>query len=325
MSATIRSLFAPFILCAIVSAAPSVFSQANSSSSAASTANTATTPVTTTVTVLGPKFTAAPPIPKQDVSAYSGKERLNVTKWVPAQGPNGALQLAVVIDNDASQIGVGSQLTDIKNFISLQSKNTAIGVFYAMYGSVEVASPFSTDHAAIAKSLRPPLGLRSGESPSIYLSLSELVKKHWPSGAPRREVLLISNGVDELDRGPQSPYVQAAVEDLEKAGVVVHTIYTGGSFRFGASLHGQYAQANLEELTQGTGGYGFFEGITAPVSFAPFLNQLNTVLHNQYLMTIAMPPSRKDKAERVGIEVRLEERNLEVKYPKQVLVPGTPK
>jgi hypothetical protein len=313
-------VFAAVLSCAILGAAPSAFSQASSS---------ATIPVTTTVTVLGPKFTPAPPIPKQDVSAYSAKERLNVTKWVPAQGQSGALQLAVVIDNDASQLGVATQLNDIKDFISLQSPNTAIGLFYAMYGTVEVAAPFSTNRAALTKALRPPLGLANGASPSIYLSHSDLVNHHWPSAAARREVLLISNGVDQLDRGPQSPYVQAAVEDVQKAGVVVHTIYTGGSIRFGASLHGQYAQANLEELTEGSGGYGFFQGITAPVSFAPYLNQLNTVLHNQYLLTVAMPQTEKEiekgKAERRALEVRLEERNLEIKYPKQVLVPGTPK
>ena len=319
MSSHIR-VFAAVLSCAILCAAPFAFSQASSSS---------TVPVTTTVTVLGPKFTPAPPIAKQDVTAYSGKERLNVTKWVPAQGPNGALQLAIVIDNDASQLGVGSQLSDIKTFINLQSPNTAVGLFYAMYGTVEVAAPFSTNRAAVTKALRPPLGLASGASPSIYLSLSDLVEHHWPSAAARREVLLISNGVDQLDRGPQSPYVEAAVEDVQKAGVVVHTIYTGGSIRFGASLHGQYAQENLEELTEGSGGYGFFEGITAPVSFAPYLNQLNTVLHNQYLLTVAMPLTEKEaekgKAERRSLEVRLEERNLELKYPKQVLVPGAPK
>src|SRR5580704_10368733 len=196
-------LFEAILSCAIVCAAPSAFSQASSFS---------TVPVTTTVTVLGPKFTPAPPIPKEDVTAYSGKERLNVTRWVPAQGQNGALQLAIVIDNDASQLGVGSQLSDIKSFINLQSPNTAVGLFYAMYGSVEVAAPFSANHAALTKALRPPLGLASGASPSIYLSLSDLVEHHWPSGAARREVLLISNGVDQLDRGPQSPYVEAAVE-----------------------------------------------------------------------------------------------------------------
>ena len=40
-------------------------------------------PVTTTVTVLGPKFTAPPPLTRQDINAYSGKTRLDVLNWVP--------------------------------------------------------------------------------------------------------------------------------------------------------------------------------------------------------------------------------------------------
>ena len=163
MSRHIRVLFAAFLSTAIFCAAPPVFSQANSS---------ATVPVTTTVTVLGPKFTPAPPISKQDVSAYSGKERLNVTKWVPAQGPAGALQLAVVIDNDASELGVASQLSDIKNFISLQSKDTAIGLFYAMYGSVQVAAPFGANRAARGQSLAASLGIAERRF-SQHLSLAQ--------------------------------------------------------------------------------------------------------------------------------------------------------
>ena len=77
MSSHIR-VFAAVLSCAILCAAPSAFSQASSFS---------TVPVTTTVTVLGPKFTPAPPITKQDVTASSGEDRLNVTKWVRAQGP----------------------------------------------------------------------------------------------------------------------------------------------------------------------------------------------------------------------------------------------
>jgi hypothetical protein len=293
----------------------------------------ASVPVTTTVTVLGPKFTAPPAISKQDVTVYDGKTRLDVTKWISAQDTSAALQLAVLIDNDASELGVGSQLRDIAAFINSQSRNTAVGVFYAMNGTVQVASPFSTDHGAVAKTLRPPLGLRAGSSPSIYLSLSDLVKNHWTSGGPssagpsagRREVLLVSNGVDQLDRGPESPYVREAIDDMQKAGVIVHTIYTGGSLRFDASLHGEYAQSNLEELTNGSGGYGFFEGISTPVSFSPFLEQLNQVLRNQYVLTFMVPGSEKEKGDLREIEVRIEQRNIEVKYPKQMLVPAAPK
>lgn len=282
---------------------------------------TSKVPITTTVTVLGPKFTTPPPITKDDISVYSGKTRWDVLDWSPAQGEKAGLQLAIVIDNSASQTAVGTQLNDLESFVRLQSKTTAVGIFYAVNGTVQTASNFSTNHEAVAKTLRLPFGLRAGASPSVYLSLSELVK-HWPATGARREILLISSGVDRLDRGPQSPYVQSAVDNIQKAGIVVHTIYTGTSLRFGTSLRGQYAQQNLDAITSGSGGEAFFQGVTAPVSFSPYLKQLDMVLHNQYLLTFAAPRSNKRAGELREIRVRVEQRNVDIKYPKQVLVPG---
>jgi hypothetical protein len=281
-------------------------------------------PITTTVTVLGPKFTAPPPLTKEDILVYSGKTRLQTINWVPAQAQQAPLQFAIVIDNSASQFGVGSQINDLAGFISLLSKSTAVGVFYAMDGTVQTASPFTTNHEAAAKSLRLPFGRGAGDSPSVYLSLSDLVKNRWPVTGARREVLLISSGVDRLDRGPQSPYVAASIEDVQKAGVEVHAIYTDG-VHFGETLRGQFAQSNLIMLTEGSGGYNFFEGVSTPVSFSPFLKQLDMVLHNQYLMTFAIDRSKKQKGELRPIEIRTEQHNVDFKYPKQVFVPGEPK
>ncbi len=263
------------VLCAILPAG--LFAHAQGPSAAVPS----NAPVSTTVTVLGPKFAPAPSVSKGDVSVYDGKTRLQVTNWIPARENAAALQLALVIDNSASELGVGSQLGDIARFIRSQSGNTAVGVFYAVNGTVQVASTFSTDHDAVAKTLRPPLGVAAGDSPSIYVSLSDLVKNRWKPSGGRREVLLISDGVDGLDPGPDSLYVHNAIEDAQKAGVVVHTVYTGSSLRFAATFRGQYAQSNLEELTSGSGGFGFYEGITPPVSYNPFLQQLNQVLQNQ--------------------------------------------
>jgi hypothetical protein len=279
--------------------------------------------VTTTVTILGPKFTRPSPISKNDVVVYTGKTRLDVVHWVPIRKETVPLQLAVVIDNDASNIGVGSQLQEIGAFIRSQARNTSVGLFYAVNGTVENASPFSTNHEATAKALRPPVGLREGESPSVYVSISDLLKNHWPATGGRRELLLISTGVDHLDPGPDSLYVHAAIDNAEKAGVVVHTIFTGTSLAFGTSFRGDYAQQNLANITGGTGGFNFYEGLITPVSFAPYLRQLNTVLNNQYLLTFAIDPSKKREGELHEISVRTEERNLQIKYPKQVLVPGS--
>lgn len=289
-----------------------------------STSSGSQVPVTTTVTVLGPKFTAPPPLTKDDILVYSGKTRLQTINWVPAQAGKAPLQLAILIDNSASQFGVGTQIKDLAGFISLLSKSTAVGIFYAMNGTIQTASPFTANHDAAIKALRVPFGPGAGDSPSVYLSLSDLVKNRWPVTGARREVLLISNGVDRLDRGPQSPYVAASIEDAQKTGVQVHAIYTDG-VRFGETLRGQFAQANLVMLTDGSGGYNFFEGVSTPVSFTPFLKQLDMVLHNQYLLTFAIDRSNKPKGEMRSIAIRTEQHNADFKYPKQVLVPGTAK
>ena len=64
----------------------------------------------TVVTVLGPKFTAPPPLTKEDIIVFEGKDHLKVTGWTPAQGAKGALQLAILIDNSVGTTTLGTQL-----------------------------------------------------------------------------------------------------------------------------------------------------------------------------------------------------------------------
>jgi hypothetical protein len=280
-------------------------------------------PITTIVTVLGPKFTVPPEITKQDLIVFSGKNRLDVIDWVLAQGQKGGLQLAIVIDNSANQFGVGTQLNEFADFIAQQPKSTAIGLFYAVNGTTQVASPFSRNHVAVAKALRMPLG-RAGGSPSVYESLSDLINHHWEPTEARREVLLISSGVDRLNRGPDSPYVQSAIEDAQKAGVEVHAIYTDG-VSFDESMRGQFAQGNLMQLAEGSGGYNLFEGVSTPMSFARYLKELDMALQHQYRLTFTIEPSNKAKGELRNIKIRTEQHHVDLRYPKLVLVPGIAK
>ena len=94
-------------------------------------------PITITVSVLGPKFTPPPPFTKDDLVVFSGKTRLDVTGWVPAQAQNpmAGLQLAIVIDNsDRGLRRCGSQINDLASFIESQPKTTAVALFYAVNG-----------------------------------------------------------------------------------------------------------------------------------------------------------------------------------------------
>src|SRR5579875_465488 len=61
-----------------------------------------TVPDTTVVTALGPNFTPAPKLSKDDVSVYTNKTRVNVASFEPARGSKAGMQLAILIDDDAS-------------------------------------------------------------------------------------------------------------------------------------------------------------------------------------------------------------------------------
>jgi hypothetical protein len=276
--------------------------------------------VTAVVTALGPDYTAPPQITKQDVSVYSRKSKLDVTGWEPATDSHGALQLAILIDDAVSPTAIGLQFKELKNFIEQQPAGTEVGVFYAQSGTIATAAKFSSDHDAVAKKLRLTLGRRASASPSIYLSLSDLVKK-WPGNAPRREVLMLTSGMDLLEPGIQDPYFDAALTNTQKAGIIVHSIYVGG-IRLGLSFFGMIAQGNLGQITSQSGGDAFFQGVSTPVSFKPFLDQLDTILRNQYLITFEAPASSKKKGELRPINIRIEQTNVKLLYPREVLVPA---
>jgi hypothetical protein len=284
-------------------------------------ASTGSVPVTTVVTVLGPKYTAPPAIGKDDITVYVGKDKQTVTAWVPAQGDKAALELAIVID-DSDRVDLGIQIKDISNFIKSQPPSTGVGVFYASNGTVQAASQFSTDHEAVAKSVRMPFG-NFGAYSSIYLSVMDLIKR-WPVKGARREILLIADGIDRFRGDPFSPDVDSTIERAQKAGVIIHTLYASGVGRFSRNMFQvNYGQSNLAKMADATGGEAFFQGLQTPISFAPFLEQLNVVLNNQDWLTFTTARSKKKGGELRGFRVRTEQRDVEISSASKVFVPGS--
>ena len=277
--------------------------------------------VTTYVTVLGPKYTAPPALSKADVNVDEGKQKREVTNWIPAQGDKAGLLLAIVID-DADTTDVASQLGDLRNFVTAQPKTTNIGVFYASNGAIQTASQFNQDHEAVAKTLRMPLGY-TGAYSSIYLSVMNLIKG-WPATGARREILLIADGIDRF-RGdyPLSPDVDATVDNAQKAGIMIHTLFANGVGRAGRnSFRVSLGQSNLSRISDATGGESFFQGFQTPVSFSPFLQQLDMVLKNQYWLSYATERSKKAKGELRKFRVRTEQKEVELSSADRIFVPG---
>jgi hypothetical protein len=277
--------------------------------------------VTTVVTVLGPNYTPPPAISKDDINVYESKTKKEVSSWIPAQGDKAALQLAIVID-DGTNSNIGLQFNDIKTFITGQPKTTAVGLFYASNGDVQPASQFSTDHEAVAKALRLPFG-NFGAYSSIYLSTMSLIKRWPPAEGSRREILLIADGIDRFRGDPFSPDIQSTYETAEKAGVILHTLYATG---VGRLVHNtfrvNYGQSNLAEIADKTGGESFFQGLQTPIAFAPFLQQLDMVLKNQYWLGWNTTRPSKGKGDLRRFRLKTELKNVEISSADSVWVPG---
>ena len=278
-------------------------------------------PVTTVVTVLGPKYTPPPAISKDDVNVYEGKDKRDVTGWIPAQGDKSDLMLAILID-DASRTELGIQLGDITAFIKELPKSTRVGVFYANNGTVQAASQFTPDHEAAAKAVRMPLG-SFGAYSSIYLSTMSLISG-WPVVPnSRREILLISDGIDRFRGDPFSPDVDSTYQKAEQAGVIIHTLFATGVGRVARNLFRvNYGQSNLAEIADKTGGESFFQGTQTPIAFAPFLQQLDMILRNQYFLTFAAERSKKAKGELRPFRIKTEQKDVEISSADKVFVPG---
>jgi hypothetical protein len=275
-------------------------------------------PITTVVSVLGPNYTAPPAVGKSDVVVRTGKVREDIVGWDAAQGDKSALELAILIDDGTN---IGNQLDDLRKFIRAQSKATSVGLFYASSGLTQAVSPFSTDHDAVAQKLRITLG-QFRISTSIYLAIMDLMSKWRPSGA-RREILVIADGIDRFRGDPYSPDVILTIQRAQKAGIIIHTLYARDGDRAGRnSFRAGYGQSNLAQMTDETGGESFFQGFDTPISFTPFLDQLDMVLHNQYFLTFTTLSSTKKNGEYRSFRASTEQQNVEISGARHVWVPG---
>ena len=257
---------------------------------------------TITVTAIGKKESALPSVSKDDVQLVVGKERKQVAGW--AKGDS--LALAILID-DALDSSVGSQMGDLKSFITAQPANTSVAIAYASNNTAMIAQDFTSDHALAAKALRLPRGISAASSP--YLALIDLVKR-LPDTGGRRSVLLISSGIDYFrgSFGSFYPDVDTAVMNAQRSNVNLWTIYSpSAGHRSRSFFLANMGQNNLSKMTDETGGESFYLGTGAPVSFKPYLDELQMHLNNQYLLTFAGDGGPKGKFVRVQLKTELPE------------------
>lgn len=280
-------------------------------------------PVHLMVTAEARHGTTVPEITRSDVFVYEGRDRDQVTAWVPAQGEHAGLELYILID-DGSSSSLGKQLEDIRKFITAQPASTKIGLAYMQNGTSKVVQSLTSDHDLAAKALRLPLQI-GGISASPYISLSDLFK-HWPESADRREVLVVTDGIDPYYESGDlnDPYLDAAIDEAQRAGIVVFAIYNPGAGHFGHSYWlNHWGQMYLARLAEETGGESYYIGFEgSPVAFQPYLEDMGRHLDHQYWLTFNAKPRKKSGWQK--IKVTTEVSNADLVAPHQVYVQVAP-
>jgi hypothetical protein len=273
--------------------------------------------VTLTVTAVAKKG-SPPPVKKDDVQVFEGKERIQVADW----RNDGPLYLAILID-DSIDTEAASQWSDLKAFINEQPQNTLVAVAYARNGAAMITQDFTNDHALAAKALRIPLG-NLGAFSSPYLALQDWLKR-WPStaGDHRSSILLISSGIDYFRGGfdPVDPDLDSTIERAQKENVNVWTVYYPGEGHLGRGYFRVFnAQSNLSRLSEETGAESYYLSFDRPVTFKPYFDELNGHLNNQYLLSFSSERGgRKGKFERIRVVTELP--NMQFLTPSEVFLP----
>jgi VWFA-related protein len=258
-----------------------------------------------------------PQIEAADIEVTQGKQKNQITEFRSLKGSD--LQLMLLIDN-SSQSTFDIQINDIKKWINSLPGNTQVAVGYMQNGMASMTQEFTSDHAAAANSIRVTVGI-GGADVSPYDSLSDAVRKWPPSNGARREVLMISSGIEALGGGlaPDNPYVNKGIADAQRAGVVVYTIFNPSAGHAGHSMwRVTYGQNFLSQLSDETGGEAYITTFDAPVSFVPYLQDLSTKLQNQYLLSFTTKASNKTELQ--PVRVRVKEKNADIAAPDKVLV-----
>jgi VWFA-related protein len=275
------------------------------------------------VTVEGSKQNPNPTITADDIVVYQEKDRRPLVEWVPAKGDRAALEFAILIDDSLSVSDIGLQLNDLAAFIRSMPPSTQVAVAYGLNGNAQILQNFTADHEAAAKALRLPFG--TPNISSVFFAVGDLVSR-WPQSSARHEMLVVSNGIDLFygvaDSSPAlSPSLQQAIDQAQRAGVTIYTIYASG---FGRRAHDFFLVSNgqgcLSRLADETGGGAYFQGFQTPIAFQPYLQDITRILGEQYLLTFKAQLGKKGELQR--LRLKTEQKRVDLTAPERVYIPA---
>jgi VWFA-related protein len=237
---------------------------------------------------------------------------------IRAISTNSPITLAVLIQDDLVT-SASNEIKPIGGFIRGLPAGSRVMVGFIRAGSLQIRQKFTSDLERAARALRVPMGVASAAPYNPYVEVIEALNRFESQPSGRRSLLLVSDGLD-ISRGVdssspgQSVDLQRAINEAQRRSVAIYSFYEpsvtlgqGGN----AILVGN-AQGSLQRLSDETGGKAYFQGTGAPVSFDPFLKDLNTTLEKQLAVTfLSTHPGRGFHK----LQIRSLTPGIELSYP----------
>ena len=221
-----------------------------------------------------------------DVLEDGEREEILATR---SQAESAPLYLAVFVQDDLIP-PASNEISTLANFIRRLPEGSYVMVGYLRVGSIQIRQKFTTDRERAAKALRIPAGTPTVGPYNPYLSIVEGMRRFQSQPMGRRAVLAVTDGLDisrgvENSAASQSADLQRAVDEAQRRGVAVYSIFTPTANTSNDLTLVGNAQGALARLSDETGGRAFFQGTGAPVSFDPFLREIGDRLGKQIALT----------------------------------------
>ena len=123
-----------------------------------------------------------------------------------------------------------------------------------------------------------------------YVEVVEALKRFDAQPAGRRAILLVSDGLDvshgvDSSAPSQSIDLQRAITEAQRRSVAIYSFYAPAALTATDRSFTLNAQSSLQRLSDETGGRAFFQGFSAPVSFDPFIKEVEMALDRQIALT----------------------------------------
>src|SRR6267142_4294947 len=225
------------------------------------------------------------------------------------------ITLAILVQDDLVS-SISTETRGIANFVRHLPTGSRVMVGYIRTGSLDVRRKFTPDLEKAAAGVRPPLGLASASPFNPFVEVIEALRRFDSQPLGRRAMVVVSDGsdtsrgVDSSSPG-QSLDLQRAINEAQRRSVAIYSIYAPSAGTAGGLL-GLNGQGCLARLSKETGGVAFFEGTGAPVSFDPFIKEIDASISMQIALSYLSTHPEKGFHR---LEIKPLQPEIEIRHP----------